>query len=108
MAVSFWSLNIGLAWMLFVNLVPIGIVQLYDSFQHGYWHAREPDFFQQPLIRIFEWLRLPGDVLFILGGIVPVVYLALRMFRERTRYGALPAGALADEFTEAYEERSEA
>jgi len=109
MAVSFWSLNGGLAWMLFVNLVPIGIVQLSDSFRYGYWHAREPAFFQQPLIRLFEWLRLPGDLLFIVGGILPVVYLALRMFQARTRYGALPAGAVADEFTTAYDEdRAEA
>ena len=27
--ISFWSLNIGLAWMAFVNLFPLGIVQLY-------------------------------------------------------------------------------
>ena len=109
MAVSFWSLNGGLAWMLFVNLVPIGIVQLSDSFRYGYWHAREPAFFQQPLIRLFEWLRLPGDLLFIVGGILPVVYLALRMFQARTRYGALPGGAVADEFTTAYDEdRAEA
>ena len=31
MKISFWSLNIGLAVMLFVNLVPIGALQLYDS-----------------------------------------------------------------------------
>jgi hypothetical protein len=40
MALSFWSLNGGLAWMLVANLVPIGIIQLYDSFNRGYWHAR--------------------------------------------------------------------
>jgi nitric oxide reductase subunit B len=99
MRVSFWSLNIGPLMMLFVNLVPIGILQLYDSFQNGYWHAREPEFFQQTAVRVIEWLRLPGDLLFILGGILPVVYLALRMFRERNRYGRLPAGAETEEFT---------
>src|SRR5512142_2988476 len=86
MKVSFWSLNIGLGYMLFANLIPIGILQLNDSFQNGYWHAREPAFFQQSTVRVFEWLRLPGDLLFILGGILPVVYLAIRVFRERKRY----------------------
>ncbi len=100
MRVSFWSLNIGLMMMLFVNLVPIGILQLYDSFQSGYWHAREPEFFQQTAVRVIEWLRLPGDFLFILGGILPVVYLAVRMFRERNRYGRLPAGAETETLTE--------
>ncbi len=104
MRISFWSLNIGLLLMLCLNLVPIGILQLYDSFQNGYWHARAPAFFQQTAVRVIEWLRLPGDLVFILGGILPVVYLAVRMFRERNRYGRLPAGATTEEFTEAYEQ----
>ena len=29
--------------MVFVNLLPIGALQLYDSFANGYWHAREPE-----------------------------------------------------------------
>jgi nitric oxide reductase subunit B len=99
MRISFWSLNIGLAGMLFINLVPIGIVQLADSFQSGYWHARQPEFFAQPLVRFFEWLRLPGDLLFIVGGILPVVYLAVRMFSQRRRYGQLPPGAEAEMLT---------
>ncbi|MGE5612151.1 MAG: nitric-oxide reductase large subunit [Bacillota bacterium] len=103
MAISFWSLNIGLAWMLFVNLVPMGILQLFDSFQNGYWHARELRFFEQPAVRVIEWLRLPGDVLFIVGGILPVVYLAVRMFLQRKRYALLPAEAQTEDFTQVYE-----
>ncbi len=99
MKISFWSLNIGLGYMMFANLVPIGMFQLFDSFQSGYWHARAPEFFEQPAIRALEWLRLPGDVLFIVGGILPIVYLAVRMFRERTRYRQLAAGAPTEEFT---------
>jgi nitric oxide reductase subunit B len=93
MRLSFWSLNIGLGWMVFANLVPLGTLQLYDSFQNGYWHARQLDFFLRPAVRVIEWLRLPGDVLFIVGGILPVVCLAIRMFRARNRYARLPAGA---------------
>ena len=99
MSISFWSLNIGLLLMIGVNLIPIGIIQLNDSFTHGYWHSRNIVFFEQPIVRIFEWLRLPGDVLFIVGGILPVVYLAIRMFRQRNRYGKAPA-AEAEEFTQ--------
>ncbi|RJP74380.1 MAG: nitric-oxide reductase large subunit [Candidatus Zixiibacteriota bacterium] len=100
---SFWSLNIGLAWMIFVNLIPVGLLQLSDSVRFGYWHAREMDFFLQPAVRIIEWLRLPGDLLFILGGIVPMVYLAGRMFVHRRRAGEIAPGAAADEFTQTYE-----
>ena len=104
MRLSFWSLNIGLRWMLFVNLVPMGGIQLYDAVQNGYWHARQPEFFQQPAVRIIEWLRLPGDLLFIVGGILPVVYLAIRMFRRAAPLRDLPAETTTEEFTQWYEE----
>jgi nitric oxide reductase subunit B len=99
MGISFWSLNIGLALMVFVNLLPMGILQLVDSFRNGYWHARELDFFYQPAVRAIEWLRLPGDLLFIIGGIGPVVYLAVRMLWERRRYRQLPPESETDTLT---------
>lgn len=99
MKISFWSLNIGLLLMVFVNLIPVGMLQLFDSFKNGYWHSREPEFFAEPLVRVFEWLRLPGDMLFIVGGILPVVYLAVRMFLARTRYAALEPHEDVEELT---------
>ena len=99
MKTSFWSLNIGLLLMIGVNLIPVGLIQLRDSFQNGYWHAREPEFFLTPLVRVFEWARLPGDLLFIIGGILPVVYLALRMFMERNRYGKIEGKQEAEKLT---------
>ena len=100
MRLSFWSLNFGLAYMLFANLVPLGIAQLYDSYANGYAHARNAAFFEQPAIRWIEWARLPGDVLFIVGGILPIVYLAVRMFAQRGRYEELPAGSQTEPFTQ--------
>ncbi len=100
MKVSFWSLNIGLAWMVFINLAPIGTLQLLDSFGIGYWHARQPAFFEQPIVRAFEWLRFPGDAVFIVGGILPIVYLAVRMFLARNRYGRTEAGQETEEFVQ--------
>jgi nitric oxide reductase subunit B len=97
---SFWSLNIGLAWMLFVNLAPVGAMQFRDAVERGYWFARSPEFFAGGAVRVFEWLRLPGDVLFIVGGIVPIVYLAVRMIAHRHRPGELPLDAEAEAFTE--------
>ncbi len=97
---SFWSLNIGLGLMVFVNLVPMGIIQLNDAFKNGYIHARGPELFEQTAVRVVEWLRLPGDLLFIIGGILPVVYLAVRMFRERNRYGRVAEGAETEQLVE--------
>ncbi|MCE5185877.1 MAG: cbb3-type cytochrome c oxidase subunit I [Planctomycetaceae bacterium] len=99
MKTSFLGLNIGLAMMIGINLIPIGFLQLRDSFQNGYWHAREPQFFTAPAVRAFEWARLPGDVLFIVAGILPVVYLAVRMFINRNRYGKTSPAHKAEPFT---------
>ncbi len=98
---SFWSLNVGLAWMVFANLFPIGVLQLHDALVNGYWHARRPEFFARPIVRALEWLRLPGDVLFIVGGILPLVYLALRMVANRNRPGTVSAHEPVEPLTRA-------
>ncbi|HVW24791.1 MAG TPA: cbb3-type cytochrome c oxidase subunit I [Polyangiaceae bacterium] len=96
---SFWSLNGGLAWMVCVNLFPIGALQLYDALVNGYWHARQPEFFARGDVRLLEWARLPGDVVFIAGGIAPLVYLAIRMVANRNRPELLPPEAAVPPLT---------
>lgn len=73
---SFWSLNLGLAWMVFASLFPLGILQLYHSVSSGYYDARTLQFLTSHTNALIEWLRLPGDALFIVGGALPVLYLA--------------------------------
>jgi len=96
---SFWSLNGGLAWMVCANLFPIGVMQLHDALVNGYWHARSPAFFARGEVHALEWLRLPGDIVFIVGGIVPLVYLALRMIANRNRPGAIAADETVEPLT---------
>jgi nitric oxide reductase subunit B len=98
---SFWGLNLGLGWMVFANLVPLGTWQFFDSARYGYFHARQPEFFDQTGIRIIEWLRLPGDVVFIVVGILSVCYLAVRMFLYRSRPGHIPPEAAPEMLTQA-------
>ncbi len=98
MGLSFWGLNLGLAYMIFANLVPVGFLQFQNSLQNGYWHARSPEFFAQPLVRALEWARLPGDVIFIVLGILPIVYLALRTFYYRNRPARVGAEEVPGEF----------
>jgi len=73
--ISFWSLNIGLAWMVFATLFPLGVLQLYHSVSVGYFDARSLKFLSNHTNSMLEWLRLPGDALFIIGGTLPVLYL---------------------------------
>jgi nitric oxide reductase subunit B len=96
---SFWSLNGGLAWMVCVNLFPIGALQLHDALVNGYWHARRPEFFARDDVRLLEWLRLPGDFVFIVVGILPLVYLAVRMVANRKRPGAIAAEEGVEQLT---------
>lgn len=72
---SFWSLNIGLALMIFATLFPLGLLQLYESVDAGYFEARSLQFLTNGTVALLEWLRLPGDVLFIVGGVLPLLYL---------------------------------
>ena len=74
-SVSFWSLNLGLAWMVFASLFPLGLLQLYHSVSVSYFDARSLKFISDQTNSMLEWLRLPGDALFIAGGSLPLLYL---------------------------------
>ncbi|WP_303325150.1 nitric-oxide reductase large subunit [Actinomyces radicidentis] len=74
--VSFWSLNIGLAWMCFATLLPLGILQLNEAVGTGYFEARRLTYITNHTNTIIEWGRMPGDLIFILGGALPYLYIA--------------------------------
>ena len=76
--VSLWGLNVGLAGMLLATLLPIGFIQLGESFQNGFWSARSFEFYQQPLIQSLLWVRMLPDSIFIFFGVLPLVYLTGR------------------------------
>ena len=75
--ISFWSLNLGLAWMVFATLFPLGVLQLYHSVSVSYYDARTLNYIGSHTNAILEWLRMPGDVVFIVGGVLPIFYLTL-------------------------------
>jgi nitric oxide reductase subunit B len=90
---SFWSLNIGLAWMSFVTLLPLGILQLYHSVDASYYDARTLTFITIDTNRLLEWLRLPGDVLFIAGGVLPLLAMTFQGILARGEHHDLPTAA---------------
>ncbi|HEY1216982.1 MAG TPA: hypothetical protein VGE93_25435, partial [Bryobacteraceae bacterium] len=53
----------------------LGILQLYESVNHGYFEARSLKYVGNPVNSFIEWLRFPGDALFIVGGVLPLLYL---------------------------------
>ncbi|HWL48191.1 MAG TPA: cbb3-type cytochrome c oxidase subunit I [Sphingomonadaceae bacterium] len=70
---AFWGLNAGLMLMVLMSLLPGGILQLLDVMENGYWHARSVAYTATPLARTIEWLRMPGDLVFMFAGVLPLV-----------------------------------
>jgi nitric oxide reductase subunit B len=83
--ICFWSTNIGLAWMCFATLLPLGILQLYKSVGSGYFEARELKFLTNDTNATIEWLRFPGDVIFVVGGALPALYIAYLGIRHTVK-----------------------
>ena len=52
----------------------------WDVLQNGYWHARSLEFIGSGRMKMFEWLRMPGDVVFIVFGAVPLLIAALKAY----------------------------
>lgn len=64
---AFWAINIGLALMVLISLLPIGLMQTWASVEHGMWYARSAEFLQQDTVQTFHWLRVVGDTIFAIG-----------------------------------------
>ncbi|TPG04995.1 nitric-oxide reductase large subunit [Rhodanobacter glycinis] len=85
--VGFWGTNIGLALMVVLSLFPSGVLQVWDVVQHGYWHARALDYIGSSRSHMLEWMRLPGDLVFIIFGAIPLTIAAFKGWlgvRERS------------------------
>lgn len=91
---AYWGLNIGLAMMVFLSLLPAGIYQAYAAITRGLWYARSPEIIHSPVMETLVWLRVPGDVLFAIGAGFLAVY-ALRLVLPGKGRGSLLAGGAA-------------
>lgn len=64
---AFWSINIGLALMILISVLPIGLAQTWASVKYGFWFARSAEFMQDPTMDVLRWLRVIGDTIFAVG-----------------------------------------
>ncbi|MEO7421537.1 MAG: nitric-oxide reductase large subunit, partial [Ornithinibacter sp.] len=77
-------------------------VQLYKSVNDGYFAARQLEFVTNPSNSLLEWMRLPGDVVFIVGGALPflwICWLGVR-YRVNNQVTIEPEDVLFTEITE--------
>jgi nitric oxide reductase subunit B len=91
LSVSFWCLNIGLAMMVFLSLLPQGLWQAYASFTQDYAYARSAEVMHGAVMQALVWARVPGDIVFAVG-VFAFALAAVRAFLSaRSSKGEAPA-----------------
>ncbi|MBE8158136.1 MAG: nitric-oxide reductase large subunit [Betaproteobacteria bacterium] len=76
----FWLFNGGLALMVFASILPQGLLQAHESFSRGYWHARTAEFMHSEWMETLVWIRVPGDIVFSLGALLLLIFVAKAYF----------------------------
>ena len=95
LAFAFWAINIGMLMEIFLSLLPIGLLQTYQSVSTGYWSARSPEFMQTTLMQNLRWMRMVGDTVFAIGAIA-WVWFAINLMISKGEKAAVPAGDFAE------------
>ncbi|WP_332813953.1 nitric-oxide reductase large subunit [Ramlibacter sp.] len=90
---AFWGLNIGLAMMVFLSLLPAGIYQAWAAITEGLWYARSAEIIHSPVMETLVWLRVPGDVVFAAGAAILALYVVRLLGRGGQRPSTVPVGA---------------
>lgn len=86
MKTAFWSLNLGLVLMMFVTLLPHGIIQAYAAISKGLWYARSEAVMQSDILITLRWLRTIGDVVFIVGAFAVTAQVVLGLRHKDMAY----------------------
>jgi len=84
LAFAFWAINIGMLMEILFSLLPIGLMQTYQSVSQGYWYARSPEFMQTDIMQTLRWMRLFGDSVFAIGAVAFVWFAINLMIRRPT------------------------
>ena len=80
---AFWAINIGLMLEILLSLLPVGLLQTYQSVSVSYWSARSAEFLQSDLMQTLRWMRMIGDTIFAVGAIAFVYFALDLMLRQR-------------------------
>jgi nitric oxide reductase subunit B len=94
---AFWGLNLGLASMILLSLLPAGLYQFLEAVRHGIWYARSPEVTGSAFIHTATWLRVVPDVVFDAGAIALLAFLVraiavdVRLRRAEEQVGARAA-----------------
>jgi hypothetical protein len=87
---SFWSLNLGIALMVVLDLFPVGVHQLMVVMSDGYAFGRSQEYLSGTVFQTLTWLRVIGVAVFIFGGVIPLVWFMVSRWADLK--DAEPAG----------------
>lgn len=66
--IAFYGTNGGLLVMFVGTLLPVGLLQVLDNIQHGFWHARSDAFWHQKIVVLLGQFRMIPDMFIIIGS----------------------------------------
>jgi nitric oxide reductase subunit B len=89
----FWSINVGLLLMVLLDLFPSGIYQFNAVVEKGLWYARSAEFIDSVPFQTMTWLRSIGGVLFLFGGVIPLLWFLVSRIRSVKNPEAQPGMA---------------
>jgi len=92
---AFWAINIGMMLEILFSLLPIGLLQTYQSVSVGYWSARSSEFMQTDLMQFLRWMRLFGDTIFAIGA-AAFVWFAIGLIFAKKKPEPIPSGELVE------------
>ena len=69
LSIAFWCINGGLAAMVLLSLLPIGLMQAWASVEYGTWYARSSEFLHSGIMSQLRWMRMFGDTAFAIGAL---------------------------------------
>jgi len=77
---SFWGLNGGLFLMFLTTLLPVGFLQVWESYTAGLWSARSAEFYDRAPVKFLGQSRMFSDMIIIVLGAFPLLYFLLSTF----------------------------
>jgi len=85
--VSFWGLNGGLFLMFSTGLLPIGLLQVWNVYDKGFWFARSAEFYEMPAVQMLGTWRMVPDTIIIVFGAFPLLWFMISTFAHLQKSG---------------------
>ncbi len=76
-------LNVGLAGMILISLLPVGFLQVKEAYNHGYAASRASSFLQQDIVQNLLTIRAIPDTIFLIGVATLLIFCIKAMFNLR-------------------------